>query len=414
MRRNTQYALHSMENRPSLSETQPKTCPNCGANVSSRAKTCLICGADLTLPPVAPVEPEPQAAPATRSFPGRIVALVAGVIVLALLVIGGLQLRSRAATPPVPPTSTPAATFTLTPTLPPTETPTSRPTSTAAPPTATSVLTPPNTPVPPTIYKVRPNDTLGTIADKFKTTIDAIQAFNGLGDADVIQVGQDLQIPAAGSTPNPTVTPRPTETFVPGPTPGTVLHVVQSGDTLLGISLKYGVAMNIIQKANNIPDPESIKEGQQLVIPIGPIATATAGPLPTPTGPPKYTAPLLLSPLDAATFEGNDEPILLQWASVGILRQNEYYSVRLEQLNSGAPPTTFRTRATGWHIPVELFPKPNDTHRTFAWQVRVVRETGTHADGTPIFSDAGPASATRIFNWPIAYPTPTPTPGPTQ
>jgi len=399
-----------MENRRSLSETQPKTCPNCGANVSVRAKTCLICGADLTLPPVAS---GPEAAPAGRGFPGRIVALVAGVIVLALLVIGGLQLRSRAATPPAPPTSTPTATFTITPTLPPTETPIPRPSTST--PTATPIPTQPNTPVPPTIYKVRPNDTLGTIADRFNTTIDAIQAFNGLSDADVIQVGQELQIPAAGSTPNPTVTPRATETFVPGPTPGTVLHVVQSGDTLLGISLKYGVAMNIIQKANNIEDPESIKEGQQLVIPIGPIATATAGPLPTPTGPPQYTAPQLLSPLDAATFEGNDEPILLQWASVSILRQNEYYSVQLEQLNSGTPPITpFRTRATGWHIPVELFPKPNDTHRTFAWQVRVVRETGTRADGTPIFSDAGPASVTRIFNWPIAYPTSTPTPGPTQ
>ena len=121
-----------MENRPSLSETQPKTCPNCGANVSVRAKTCLICGADLTLPPVAPVASEPKAAPAGRGFPGRIVALVAGVIVLALLVIGGLRLRSRAATPPVPPTFTPTATFTVTPTLPPTETPTPQP-STSTP-----------------------------------------------------------------------------------------------------------------------------------------------------------------------------------------------------------------------------------------------------------------------------------------
>jgi LysM repeat protein len=401
-----------MENRPSLSETQPKTCPNCGANVSVRAKTCLICGADLTLPPVAPVASEPKAAPDARGFLGRIVALVTGVIVLALLVLGGLQLWSRAAAPPAPPTSTPTATFTITPTQPPTETPTPQPSTST--PTATPILTPPNTPVPPTIYRVRPNDTLGTIADRFNTTIDAIQAFNGLSDADVIQVGQELQIPAAGSTPNPTVTPRATETFVPGPTPGTVLHVVQSGDTLLGIALKYGVGMTIIQKANAIEDPESIKEGQQLVIPIGPTATAPAGPLPTPTGPPQYTAPLLLSPLNAATFEGNDEPILLRWASVSILRQNEYYSVQLEQLNSGTPPTTFRTRATGWHIPIELFPKPNDTYRAFAWQVRVVRETGTHADGTPILSDAGPASETRIFSWPIAYPTSTPTPGPTQ
>jgi LysM repeat protein len=402
-----------MEKRPSLSETQPRTCPSCGSSVSSRAKTCLICGAELT-PTGSFVAPQPVIAPqpvAQKPFQ-RVFALVGGVIVLGLLVVGGLQLRSRAATPPVPPTLTPTATLVATPTLPPTETPTPLPPTSTQ--TATPIPTQANTAVPPTVYKVRPNDTLGTIADKFDTTIEAIQAFNGLSDADVIQVGQDLQIPAAGSTPNPTVTPRATETFEPGPTPGTVLHVVQSGDTLLGIALKYGVGMTIIQKANDIEDPESIKEGQQLVIPIGPTATAAAGPSPTPTGPPKYTAPFLLSPLDAATFEGNDEPILLQWASVSILRQNEYYFVQLEQLNSGTPPATFLTRATGWHVSVDLFPKPGDTRRTFAWQVRVVRETGTHADGTPILSDAGPASATRTFSWLIANPTSTPTPGPTQ
>jgi LysM repeat protein len=395
-----------MENRPSPSDTQPRTCSNCGSSVSSRAKTCLICGADLTLP-VAPLQPTPEIKSTPRVLPWRIAVIVAGVIVL-LLAAGGLWLRSRAATPP--PTPSPIATVTAT--LPPTDTPTPQPPTLT--PTVTPIPTQPNTPVPPTKYTVRTNDTLSTIADKFNTTIEKIQAFNNLGNSDEIEVGQVLQIPATGSTPNPTTTPRPTETFVPGPTPGTVLHVVQSGDTLLGISLRYGVQMNVIQKANNIQDPESIQVGQQLVIPIGPTATAIAGPSPTPTGPPKYAAPALLSPLEGQTFEGNGEPILLQWASVAILRENEYYFVRLEQIESGKPPTTFRTHATGWHIPVELFPKPDDSHRVFQWQVRVVRETGTRADGSPIYSDAGPASATRIFRWLVAQPTTTPTPGSTQ
>jgi LysM repeat protein len=255
---------------------------------------------------------------------------------------------------------------------------------------------------------------LSTIADQFDTTIEKIQAFNGLGDSDELQVGQVLQIPAAGSTPNPTTTPRPTETFVPGPTPGTVLHVVQSGDTLLGISLRYGVPMGIIQKANDIQDPETIQVGQQLVIPIGATPVATAGPPPTPTGPTKYNAPVLLSPIDGQTFEGNSEPILLQWASVAILRENEYYFVRLDQVDSGKPPMTFRTRATGWHIPVELFPNPDDPRRVFQWQVRVVREAGTSADNSPIYSDAGPASAIRTFRWLIAQPTTGPTSTTTQ
>jgi len=395
-----------MENPPRLSETQPRTCPSCGASVSSRAKTCLICGADLTLP-VELVAPPPEIKP-VHAFPWRLAALVAGVIVI-LLAGGALFLRSRVPAAPRPTqTLVPTATETREPTNTPTpETPTSTP-------TVTPVPTQPNTPVPPTKYTVRPGDTLSTIADKFDTTVEKIQAFNGLENSDELQIGQVLQIPSSGSTPNPTNTPRPTETFVPGPTPGTVLHVVQSGDTLLGISLKYGVSMNVIQTVNEIKDPESIRVGQQLVIPIGPAFTPTPKAQATPTGLPTYPAPALLSPPNNQAFEGNDESILLQWASVGILRQNEYYLVRVEQVSGGVPPTTFRTRATAWRVPVELFPKADDSRRTFQWQVRVVRETGTHADGSPILSDAGPASPLRLFRWLTAQPTPTPTPGPTQ
>jgi LysM repeat protein len=395
-----------MENPPRLSETQPRTCPNCGASVSSRARTCLICGADLTLP-VELVAPPPEVKP-VRRFPWQLAALIAGVMVI-LLAGGALFLRSRIPAAPRP-TQTPVPTATET--SEPTNTPTPEtPTST---PTATLIPTQPNTPVPPTKYTVRAGDTLSTIADRFDTTVEKIQAFNGLENSDELQVGQVLEIPSSGSTPNPTNTPRPTETFVPGPTPGTVLHVVQSGDTLLGISLKYGVSMNLIQTINEIQDPESIRVGQQLVIPIGPAFTPTPRAQATPTGLPTYPAPALLSPPNDQAFEGNDEPILLQWASVGILHQNESYLVRVEQVSGGEPPTSFSTRATGLRLPVEMFPKADDPRRAFQWQVRVVRQTGTHADNSPIYSDASPASPLRLFRWLTAQPTPTPTPGPTQ
>ena len=374
--------------------------------MSARAKTCLICGVDLTLP-VELVAPPPEIRPA-RAFSWRLVMLLIGVIMI-LLAGGGLFFRSRAPAAPQP-TQTPVPTVTET--SPPTQTHTPPPPTST--PTVTPVPTQPNTPVPPTKYTVRSGDTLSTIADKFSTTIEKIQAFNSLGNSDELQVGQVLQIPASGSTPNPTNTPRPTETFVPGPTPGTVLHVVQSGDTLLGISIKYGVSLSVIQKVNEIQDAESIRVGQQLVIPIGPAFTPTPGPQATPTGLPTYPAPALLSPPNNQTFEGNEEPILLQWASVGILRQNEYYLVRLEQVSGGVPPKTFSTHTTGLRVPVELFPRADDAHQVFQWQVRVVRETGTRADGTPIYADAGPPSSLRLFRWITAQPTPTPTPGPTQ
>lgn len=337
-----------------------------------------------------------------------VVGIVAGLVAV-ILIGGGVWLASRGPAPTPAPTNTPVPTATET--RPPTETPTPRPPTST--PTLTASPSPANTAVPPTRYTVRAGDTLASIAERFSTTVEKIQQFNSLKD-DVIQVGQTLLIPVSGSTPNPTNTPAPTTTFVPGPTPGTVLHVVQSGDTLLGISLKYGVSMGIIQRANDIKDAESIRAGQQLVIPIGPTGTPTVGPQATPTGVPTYPAPILLAPLNEQVFEGNTEAILLQWASVGILRPNEYYSVRLEQVGAGIPPTIWRTQATGWHIPVEQFPKPDDARRAFQWYVRVVRETGARPDGTPIYAEAGLTSATRTFRWVVALPTPTSTPGPTQ
>jgi LysM repeat protein len=174
-----------------------------------------------------------------------------------------------------------------------------------------------------------------------------------------------------------------------------VLHVVQSGDTLLGISLRYGVSMSIIQKANDIPDPEAIKAGQQLVIPIGPTGTPTAGPQPTPTGPPKYTAPLLLSPLDGQAFEGNEEPVLLQWASVGVLRENEYYFVPVEQVEGGTPP--YLPYALGWR----QTDYSRATDPPFSMAVRVVRVMGTHADGAGLFRRR--TQCRRSFRWLIAH-----------
>jgi LysM repeat protein len=77
----------------------------------------------------------------------------------------------------------------------------------------------------------------------------------------------------------PTVTPRPTATLVPGqaavvsrataaPTPlkgGT--YTVQPGDELKHIAADYNVSIWKIIAANDIPDPDSLRIGQELHIP---------------------------------------------------------------------------------------------------------------------------------------------------
>lgn len=55
-----------------------------------------------------------------------------------------------------------------------------------------------------------------------------------------------------------------------------IIHIVQSGENLYRISLRYGVAISAIQTANGITNRNLIFVGQRLVIPQG------AGPTPTP------------------------------------------------------------------------------------------------------------------------------------
>lgn len=59
-------------------------------------------------------------------------------------------------------------------------------------------------------------------------------------------------------------TPPPT----PTPTPTPVVYVVQSGDTLGGIAVRYGVDLEALMNRNDIDDPRRLRSGQALIIPI--------------------------------------------------------------------------------------------------------------------------------------------------
>jgi LysM repeat protein len=53
------------------------------------------------------------------------------------------------------------------------------------------------------------------------------------------------------------------------PTGTTLAHVVQRGETLFRIALRYNTSVAVIAAANNITDPQRIFAGQTLVIPCG-------------------------------------------------------------------------------------------------------------------------------------------------
>lgn len=73
---------------------------------------------------------------------------------------------------------------------------------------------------------------------------------------------------------------------VVGPTP--LIHTVQPGDTISGLSLQYDVPADAIIAANQIENPNFLTVGAKLVIPVGgvEVVEATNTPMPTATDTP--------------------------------------------------------------------------------------------------------------------------------
>lgn len=101
-------------------------------------------------------------------------------------------------------------------------------------------------------YVVQKGDSLWSIANANNTTVDELANLNDLG-TNTIYVGQALQIPNTGSS--GTTTPDTQTTYV-----------VQKGDTLYSIALKYGTTPNAIIRKNNLKN-NTITVGQVLIIP---------------------------------------------------------------------------------------------------------------------------------------------------
>ncbi len=197
-------------------------------------------------------------------------------------------------------------------------------------------------------HVVLTGDTLLAIALQYGTTVEAIQALNGLADTDLIYVGQVLRVPAATSTtgeeksgcahthivsageglyaivarydvsitaianangivnlnllqigqrlciPHETSTTTPVAPPPPTPSPPTtsLTYTVRSGDNLFRIALAHGVTVDALIRANGITDVTALAVGQVLVIPAG-------GTTPTPGAPVTPATPAASVPAPA-------------------------------------------------------------------------------------------------------------------
>lgn len=96
------------------------------------------------------------------------------------------------------------------------------------------------------------------------------------------------ETPTVASTLSATATlppSSPTPSSTPTLTPTPIVHVVESGETPLGIAQQYDVDVDLLMAVNGIENPQSLREGDELVIPTGnEVIEPTPAPLlPTPT-----------------------------------------------------------------------------------------------------------------------------------
>lgn len=103
------------------------------------------------------------------------------------------------------------------------------------------------------VHIVQPGEGLMEIASRYGIDMNTIATANNLVNRNVLRVGQELVIPG--------ITARDAAVR------SGAVHIVQSGESLLGIALRYGVTMEEIMEFNQITNPNAIIIGQQLIIP---------------------------------------------------------------------------------------------------------------------------------------------------
>lgn len=117
------------------------------------------------------------------------------------------------------------------------------------------------------IYTVVAGDTLGKIAERYGLTVEEIAAANNLTSVHTLDIGQQLLLPLSGEAPTPPPAEVEAEATEAPPPATEQVHVVQPGDNLYRIGLRYGFTIEQLVAYNNLTNPDRLEVGQQIRIP---------------------------------------------------------------------------------------------------------------------------------------------------
>jgi LysM repeat protein len=146
------------------------------------------------------------------------------------------------------------------------------------PPPAPTPPMPPKPPVRPITcqegtlpYTVQVSDTLWKLSLTYGVSVQSIVDANPGVDADNLQIGSILCIPAATTPPVPPKPPKPTPPPAPTPPsccPSDFAYVIQKCDSICGIARKFYVSVESILKNNPGIDPKCLQVGTCIYVPV--------------------------------------------------------------------------------------------------------------------------------------------------
>lgn len=105
------------------------------------------------------------------------------------------------------------------------------------------------TPARAAVHVVRQGQTLSGIAERYDTTVAVLARANRLSDPNLIIAGSRIRIPRQGVS---------------------SIHVVQPGETLTGIAVRYRTSVAALARRNHLKDPNLIVSGTKLKVPGDP------------------------------------------------------------------------------------------------------------------------------------------------
>jgi LysM repeat protein len=146
---------------------------------------------------------------------------------------------------------------------------------------ASSAATPAVIPANGLDYTIQPGDTLIAIAVRYGLDWVVIAEVNRLSEESLLQIGQIIRLPGVQGVGGPVNAPPSAPIASTEPQTDAVQnsqqHIVQPGDTLLGVALRYGLTWQELAAANGLTEHDLLQIGQKLVLPgqNNPALTAT-------------------------------------------------------------------------------------------------------------------------------------------